>query len=211
MDPYDESANIDTLLRSSLRGDQANQADVVAPGAPDSADTAARRRRIRIGENAFEQVEGLRPLPEDQQLDEERAAFLRAAVPEAARTPINARAVPQLDRDLWADCDRCIEAQRGLTGTHVSWSSAQRVIFLIMQLIPITEFAPEVYEWGPSKTKNTTMVKLSATYEIMRPAVVKMLTDVTNATGTEARTLIDDAKQALFGGEVLHNICVYMR
>ena len=43
MDPYDESADIDTLLRSSLRGDQANQAGVVAPGAPDSVDTAARR------------------------------------------------------------------------------------------------------------------------------------------------------------------------
>ena len=76
-----------------------------------------------------------------------------------------------------------------------------------MQLIPITDFAPD--EWGPSKTKNTTMVKLAATYEIMRPAVIKILTDVTNATGTEARELIDDAKQAVFGGEVMHDICIY--
>ena len=99
-------------------------------------------------------------------------------------------------------------------GTHVSWSAAQQVTFLIMQLIPITEFAPELYEWAPNKTK-LTMVKRAATYEIMRPSDIKMLTGVTHATGTEARTLIDDldAKQALFGGpgEVIsmHDICIY--
>ena len=65
-----------------------------------------------------------------------------------------------------------------------------------MQLIPITEFAPELYEWGPNKTKNTTMVKMATTYAFMRPSAIKMLTDATRSTGAEARALIDDAKQA---------------
>ena len=39
---------------------------------------------------------------------------------------------------------------------------------MIMQLIPITEFALGLYEWGPDKTKNATMVKLAATYAPMR-------------------------------------------
>ena len=200
MEEYGESADIEPLLRSSLRDEQTNPVgDAAAAGAPESAETVARRRRIRLGENAFE--DGLPPVSEEQHLDEERADFLRAAVPKVAWTLIGARAVPRLDRDLWADCDRGVEAQRRLMGTHVSSSSAQRMSFLIMQLIPITEFAPELY---------TTMVKLpmASTYEIMRPAVIKMLTEVTTATGTEARALIDDTKQALFRGEVMHNICV---
>ena len=77
-----------------------------------------------------------------------------------------------------------------------------------MQLIPITEFAPELYEWGPNKTKNATMVKLADTYAHMRPTVITMLTNVTTASGAEARTLIDDAKQAIFGGDTIHDICV---
>ena len=36
-----------------------------------------------------------------------------------------------------------------------------------------------------------------------------MLTDVTTSTGPGTRTLIDDAKQAIFGGETIHAICVY--
>ena len=36
-----------------------------------------------------------------------------------------------------------------------------------------------------------------------------MLTGVTTATGAEARTLIDDAKQAIFVGDTIHDICVY--
>ena len=82
---------------------------------------------------------------------------------------------------------------------------------MIMQLIPIaiTEFAPELYEWGPNKTKNAAMVKLADTYSYMRPAIIKMLTDVTTSPGPEARVLIDDAKQAIFGGETTHDICVY--
>ena len=80
---------------------------------------------------------------------------------------------------------------------------------MIMQLIPITEFAPELYEWGPNKTKNATMVKLADTYAIMRPSGITMLTSVTTASGAEARTLIDDTKQAAFGGDTIHDICVY--
>ena len=80
---------------------------------------------------------------------------------------------------------------------------------MIMQLIPITEFAPELYEWGPNKTKNATMVKLADTYAFMRPSIITMLTSVTTASGAEARTLIDDAKQAIFGGDTIHDICVY--
>ena len=45
----------------------------------------------------------------------------------------------------------------------------------------------------------------------MRPSIIKMLTDVTTSTGPDARSLIDDAKQAIFGGETAHDnvICVY--
>ena len=43
----------------------------------------------------------------------------------------------------------------------------------------------------------------------MRPSVIKMLTDDTRSTGAEARVLIDDAKQAIFGGDTCHDICVY--
>ena len=70
-----------------------------------------------------------------------------------------------------------------------------------MQLIPITEFAPELYEWGPNKTKNTTIVKMASTHSSMRPSIITMLTDATQSTGAEARALIDDAKQAIFGGD----------
>ena len=135
--------------------------------------------------------------------------MLNAVIPERSRTPLQKKVQTRIDQDLWKDCDRGIAAQRRLTGTHVSWSSSQRVIFMLMQLIPITEFAPELYEWGPNKTKNATMVKLADTYSYMRPSIVKMLTDVTTSTGPDARSLIDDAKQAIFGGETVHDICVY--
>ena len=78
-----------------------------------------------------------------------------------------------------------------------------------MQLILITEFAPELYEWGPNKTNSTTMVKLALTYAHMRPSTIKMLTDATRSSGAEAQALIDDAKQAIFGGDTCHDICVY--
>ena len=110
--------------------------------------------------------------------------MLNSAIPERSRTPMRTKAKARIDTDLWKDCDRGIAAQRPLTGTHVSWSTAQRVIFMIMQLIPITKFAPELYEWGPNKTKNNvTMVKLADTYALMRPSVITMLTGVTTASG----------------------------
>ena len=61
---------------------------------------------------------------------------------------------------------------------------------MLMQLIPITEFAPELYEWGPNKTKNVTMVKLADTYAYMRPSIVKMLTDVTTSTGPDCQRFV---------------------
>ena len=205
MAEYDESDDIESLLRSAVRGDSANASDTGA-GAPTPAaedDTAARRRRIRF------EADDLHPLSEEEQADEARAALLNSSIPEKSRTPMGSKAQSRIDRDLWKDCDRGIAAQRRLTGTHVSWSAAQRVIFMIMQLIPIAEFAPELYEWGPNKTKNATMVKLADTYATMRPAVISVLVGVTNTTGAEARSLIDDAKQAIFGGDTIHDICVY--
>ena len=76
-----------------------------------------------------------------------------------------------------------------------------------MQLIPITEFAPELYEWGPNKTKNTTMVKLASTYAHMRPSTIKMLTDATRPSGAEARALID--KLSLVETQCHVMTCVY--
>ena len=206
MDDYHESEDIENLLRSALRGEQANASSTVA-GAPadDSEESATRRRRIRLGDNSFDK---LHPLSEEEQADEQRAAMLNSAIPEKPGTPMGSKIQSRIDKDLWKDCDRGIAAQRRLTGTHVSWSAAQRVLFMSMQLIPITEFAPELYEWGPNKTKNATMVKLTDTYALMRPSVIAMLTGVTTATGAEAQTLIDDAKQAIFGGDT---ISVYMR
>ena len=205
MAEYDESDEIDALLRSALRGDQTNVTDTVTGAqtpAAESEEAAARRRRIRFDDE-------LRPLSEEEQSDEARAALLNSAIPERSRTPMETKAKARIDTDLWKDCDRGIAAQRRLTGIHVSWSAAQRAIFMIMQLIPISEFAPELYEWGPNKTKNATMVKLADTYAHMRPAIITMLTAVTTASGAEARTLIDDAKQAIFGGDTIHDICVY--
>ena len=53
------------------------------------------------------------------------------------------------------------------------------------------------------------MVKLASTYAHMRPTTIKMLTDATKSSGAEPRALIDDAKQAIFGGDTCHDICVY--
>ena len=201
---YDESDDIDALLRSSLRGDETNP-PVVDGGAPESAETAARRRRIRFDDSLDEGTE----LSDELRAELERAAMARATIPDSSKKAIPSKESARVNTDLWKDCDRGIAAQKRLTGTHVAWSSAQRVIFLIMQLIPITEFAPELYEWGPNKTKNTTMVKMATTYAFMRPSAIKMLTDATRSTGAEARALIDDAKQAIFAGDTCHDICVY--
>ena len=181
MSEYDESDDIADLLRSSLR-EQANATTTPPsenPEADDSESSRRRRTRLDFGDD-------LKPLTEEQPSDEQRAALLNAAILEKARTSLQKKIGTRVDTDLWKDCDRGIAAQRRLTGTHVTWSSSQRVIFMIMQLIPITEFAPELYEWGPNKTKNATMVKLADTYSLMRPVVIKMLTDVTTSAGPEA-------------------------
>ena len=163
MAEYDDSDDIKALLRSSFRGEQANAAtpleNTTTSGPhPESDDSETRRRRMRLNFN-----DELKLLTEEEQSDEQRAALLNAAIPEKARTPLQKKIGSRIETDLWKDCDRGIAAQRRLTGTHVSWSTSQRVIFMIMQLIPITEFAPELYEWGPNKTKNATMVKLADT------------------------------------------------
>ena len=127
MADYDESDDIESLLRSAVRGDHANASDTGA-GAPTPAaedDTAARRRRIRF------EADDLHPLSEEEQADEARAALLNSSIPEKSRTPMGSKAQSRIDRDLWKDCDRGIAAQRRLTGTHVSWSAAQRVFFSV--------------------------------------------------------------------------------
>ena len=103
-------------------------------------------------------------LSDELRAELERAAMARATIPDSSKKAIPSKESARVNTDLWKDCDRGIAAQKRLTGTHVAWSSAQRVIFLIMQLIPITEFAPELYEWGPNKTKNTTMVNMAMPY-----------------------------------------------
>ena len=87
MDEYDETEDIDNLLRSALRGDSANATSVVTTGGshPESEDSATRRRRIRLGKNAFGE---LHPLTEEKQSDEERAVLLNSAIPEKSRTPL---------------------------------------------------------------------------------------------------------------------------
>ena len=198
MENYDESQDIDALLRSSLRDGQPQNTPGVDGGGAESAETAARRRRIRFD---IESLDDGEVLSDEQQAELERAAMANETIPDSSRKPIPSKESARIDTGLWKHCDRGIAAQRRLTGTHVSWSSAQRVIYLIMQLIPITEFAPELYEWGPNKTKNTTMVKLASTFAHMGPSTIKMLTDATRSSGAKARALIDDAKQAIFGGD----------
>ena len=71
---YDESDDIESLLRSAVRGDQTNASDTEA-GAPTPAaddEAAIRRRRIRF------EAGDLRPLSEEEQADEARAALLNS-------------------------------------------------------------------------------------------------------------------------------------
>ena len=140
MDKYDESGDIDILLRSALRGKQANASAGTAAGGQSACleESATRRRRISD----------------------------LAAMPSTSS----------------------IHCQK--------------------KLIPISEFTLELYEWGPNKTKTTTMVKLPDAYALIRPTIITMLMSVTTASGPEARVLIDDAKQAIFGGYTVHDICV---
>lgn len=84
MEGYDESQDIDALLRSSLRIEPTNPPGV-GGGAPESEETAARRQRIRAGDANLEDIQPLCTLSDEQQAVDERAAMLRAAMPEASR------------------------------------------------------------------------------------------------------------------------------
>ena len=55
---YDESQDIDALLRSSLRGEETNPPGVDG-GVAESAETAARRRRIRFDVDSLEEGQEL--------------------------------------------------------------------------------------------------------------------------------------------------------
>ena len=149
-------------------------------------------------ERTFDQIEQ----------DDGIADILNSAIPEQSKTPAGNKQT-LLERDLWADCDRGMAAQRRLTGTSVAWSSAQRIVYIIMQLIPVTRFAPDLYEWPTKGNKHQTVVKLAATYSIQRPAIIKMLTGATTVSGENARDLIDKAKQAMFAAEAIHDIVIY--
>ena len=86
MNEYDEAEDIEALLRSAVRGDPSNNTSTIDDEQqPDAEDSATRRRRIRLGDNAFS---SLQPLSEESQADEERAALLNAAIPERSRTPL---------------------------------------------------------------------------------------------------------------------------
>ena len=114
MSEYDESDDIADLLRSSLR-EQANATQQKKPSsenpeAPDDSE-AQRRRRTRLDFS-----DELKPLTEEQQSDEQRAALLNAAIPEKARTSLQKKVATRVDTDLWKDCDRGIAAQSHVCG-----------------------------------------------------------------------------------------------
>ena len=72
MDNYDESQDIDALLRSSLRDGQPQNPPGVDGGGAESAETAARRRRIRFDIESLDDGENL---SDEQQAELERAAL----------------------------------------------------------------------------------------------------------------------------------------
>ena len=113
MDTYDESQDIDALLRSSLSGEQTNPPRV-GGGVAGSAETSARRRRIRFD---IDSLDGGQPLSDQQQSELERAAMLSATIPDSSKQPIPSKESARIDTDLWRDCARSSAAQRRLTGT----------------------------------------------------------------------------------------------
>ena len=108
---------------------------------------------------------------------------------------------------LWAGCDRGILAQQRLTGVSCSYSVAQTSHDRITQLVPIKQFANELHEWD--RNKLSTLIELTGTYFKMRHEIVKMLTGATGVHGQACRDLIDTAKQAMFNGDMIHDIAIY--
>ena len=117
MDSYNESHDIDALLRSSQRDGQTQNPPGVDGGAAESADTAARRCRIRFDITSLNDGQDL---SDEQQAELERAAMLNATIPDSPKKAIPSKESARINTDLWRDCDRGIAAQRRLTGTHVS-------------------------------------------------------------------------------------------
>ena len=78
-----------------------------------------------------------------------------------------------------------------------------------MQLIHVTRFAPDLYEWPARGNKHQPVVKLAATYSVQRPAIITQLTAATILSGEKARDMIDKAKQAMFAAEAVHDIVIY--
>ena len=188
----------DVLL---LQGQLQNEAAAAAEAPPQ----APRHRRRIILEDDDERTAAERSINQLEE-DDDIADILRQGIPANAKTP-KGDGIGALERDLWEDCDRGMAAQRRLTGTHVNWSASQRIVFIIMQLVPVNLFAPEIYEWN--KTKHTTLIKLASTYATMRPQTTNTLIEATESAGEVARELIDRAKQQMFGSEAIHDIAVY--
>ena len=85
MDNYDESQDIDALLRSSLRDGQPQNPPGVDGGGAGSAETAARRRRIRFD---IESLDDGEILSDEQQAELERAAMANESIPDSSKKPI---------------------------------------------------------------------------------------------------------------------------
>ena len=117
MDSYDESQDIDALLRSSLKDGQPQNPPGVDGSDAESAETAARRRLRRFD---ITNLEDGQELSDEQQAELERAAMANATIPDSSKKAIPSKESARIDTDLWKDCDRGVAAQRRLTGTHVS-------------------------------------------------------------------------------------------
>ena len=206
MNAQEEENDIDLrLLRPGPHSTRPGESRVGRAADSTTRDGKSSQKRLAFDDEDLVYVE--RTFDQIEQ-DDGIADILNSAIPEQSKTPAGNKQTP-LERDLWADCDRGMAAQRRLTGTNVAWSSAQRIVYIIMQLIPVTRFAPDLYEWPTKGNKHQTVVKLAATYSVQRPAIIKMLTGATSVSGENARDMIDKAKQAMFAAEAIHDIVIY--